>query len=157
MKKELKIACTEINELLQYFPQEYKDSIPRKMKDFLKENEDVNHKIQIDLNKKLEEQNLTSETKTLLILIYRNYWATEERKKDLDKIFMENDEKYEEELRQKYNPDQIFGKIDCEKRDIFVESDEYDEKKTKNILKKESFIAIIESLKVKLLKPKDKN
>lgn len=153
MKNEFKIAFAEINELLKYFPQKYIDRIPKKLRDFLKENEYVGHKIEIDLTKKLEEQNLSSETKTLLTLIYRDYWATETRKRELDKIFLENDENYEKELKLKFDPDKIFEKNNEKDKDILVE---YAKKNNKNKIGKEQFITIIESLKVKLIKQKDK-
>ena len=42
--------------------------------------------------------------------MYENYWCPEEEKQDLQKKFYENEQKYQEELRQKYNPDNIFSK-----------------------------------------------
>lgn len=42
--------------------------------------------------------------------MYENYWCPEEEKQDLQKKFYENEQKYQEELRQKYNPDNIFTK-----------------------------------------------
>ena len=54
--------------------------------------------------------NLKEETRGLLALMYENYWCPEEEKQDLQKKFYENEQKYQEELRQKYNPDNIFSK-----------------------------------------------
>lgn len=51
-------------------------------------------------------------TKTLLTIIYREYWCNEEERTELDKILIENDKLYEAELREKYNPDNIFKKND---------------------------------------------
>ncbi|MGN1297835.1 MAG: hypothetical protein ACI4VH_05380 [Clostridia bacterium] len=49
-------------------------------------------------------------TKTLLTIIYREYWCNEEERTELDKILIENDAKHETEIREKYNPDNIFRK-----------------------------------------------
>ena len=64
----------------------------------------------LDYSKKLNEMNLKEETRGLLALMYENYWCPEEEKQDLQKKFYENEQKYQEELRQKYNPDNIFTK-----------------------------------------------
>ena len=64
----------------------------------------------IDPYKQLDEQKLKPKTKTLLTVIYRSYWCNEEERAELDKILIENDKKYEEELRERYNPDNIFKK-----------------------------------------------
>lgn len=41
----------------------------------------------------LEDMELLPETKGLLAMIYRNYWCTEEERKEYDRILMENDRK----------------------------------------------------------------
>ena len=70
----------------------------------------VDYVSKIDPYKQLDEQELKTKTKTLLTVLYRNYWCNEEERAELDKILIENDKKYEEELRERYNPDNIFKK-----------------------------------------------
>lgn len=103
-------AATEINEILSYLPNEYIQRIPKKLRVFFERVKSNNYISKIDPYKPLEEQELKPKTKTLLTIIYRNYWCNEEEKNKLDKILIENDRKYEEELREKYNPDDIFKK-----------------------------------------------
>lgn len=104
-------ASAEINEILSYLPNEYIQRIPKKLRGFFEKVKSNNYISKIDPYKSLEEQELKPKTKTLLTIIYRNYWCNEEEKKELDRILIENDKKYEEELRQKYNPDDIFKNI----------------------------------------------
>ncbi len=106
--KEFAEASAEINEILKYLPEEYVGKIPTKLRDFFKKVKDKDYITNIEPNKPLDEQDIKPKTKTLLTILYREYWCNEEEKAELDKILMENDKKYEAELREKYNPDNIF-------------------------------------------------
>lgn len=106
--KEFAEASAEISEILLYLPNEYIQKIPKKLREFFEKVKSKNYISKIDPYKVLEEQEIKAKTKTLLTIIYRNYWCSEEEKKELDKILIENDRKYEKELRQKYNPNDIF-------------------------------------------------
>ena len=106
--KEFAEASAEINEILKYLPEEYVRKIPTKLREFFKKVKDKDYITNIEPNKPLDEQNIKPKTKTLLTILYREYWCNEEEKAELDKILMGNDKKYEAELREKYNPDNIF-------------------------------------------------
>lgn len=106
--KEFAEATTEINKILSYLPTEYVEKIPNKLRTFFLNVESKEYEPNIDPYKKLDEQDLKPKTKTLLTIIYRNYWGNEQEKAELDKILIENDKKYEDELRKKYNLDDIF-------------------------------------------------
>ena len=108
--KEFAEASTEINEILTYLPEEYVGKIPTKLRDFFKKVEDKDYITNINPNKSLDEQDIKPKTKTLLTILYREYWCNEEEKAELDRILIENDKKYEAESREKYNPDNIFKK-----------------------------------------------
>lgn len=103
-------ASAEINEILGYLPTEYVEKIPAKLREFFNKVKKVDYVSKIDPYKQLDEQELKPKTKILLTVIYRNYWCNEEERAELDEILIENDNKYEEELRERYNPDNIFKK-----------------------------------------------
>lgn len=105
-------ASAEINEILGYLPEEYVEKIPVKLREFFDKVRKQDYVSNIDPYKTLDEQDLKPKTKTLITVLYRNYWCNEEERAELDKILIENDKKYEEELREKYNPDNIFKKKD---------------------------------------------
>ena len=106
--KEFAEAATEINKILSYLPIEYVEKIPNKLRTFFLNVESQEYEPNIDPYKQLDEQDLKPKTKTLLTIIYRNYWCNEQEKAELDKMLIENDKKYEDELREKYNSDDIF-------------------------------------------------
>jgi len=66
--------------------------------------------VNIDYSKKLEDQELLQDTKTILGLMYRDFFCDEKKRAELiardKKAFIE----YQEELRKKYNPDNLFKK-----------------------------------------------
>ena len=108
---DLKIAFKEVNEILNNIvPEEYVSRIPKKFRSILIELEDKNYVFNVDLDKNIDEQNITEKTKDLITVIYRNYWCNDEEKKELDMILTENEKKYQEELSKIYNPDNLFKK-----------------------------------------------
>ena len=106
--KEFAEASAEINEILKYLPDEELKKIPSKLRDFFKEVASKDYVTNINPDLPLDKQQIKEKTKDIIALIYRNYWCTEEERKELDQKLIENDRKFEEELREKYNPDNIF-------------------------------------------------
>ena len=103
-------AYTEVNCLLEYLPQSYIEKLPKKLIDLIKKQSNEKFNIYIDTNKSLLDQNFSNKTKDLIAVIKYNYWSTDEEKKQLKNIFYENENKYQEELLEKYNPNDIFKK-----------------------------------------------
>ena len=57
----------------------------------------------------LEEQNVKKESVAMIALFHLNYWCnSSEEKEGLIKVFKDNEDRYQSELREKYNPDNIF-------------------------------------------------
>lgn len=110
--EEFKRAAAETDEILGYLPKEQVEKIPSEIRAFFSEVKKEDYVSKIDPYKLLEEQELLPKTEILLTVLYRNYWCSKEEKIELDRILIENDRKYEEELRKKYNPDNIFKKKD---------------------------------------------
>ena len=98
----------EINEIFKYLPKEEVEKIPSKLREFFKEISSKDYVTNINPNIPLDKQQIKEKTKDIIALIYRNYWCSEEERKELDQKLIENDKKFEEELREKYNPDNIF-------------------------------------------------
>ena len=106
--KEFAEASAEINEIFKYLPKEEVEKIPSKLREFFKKVSSKDYVTNINPDLPLDEQNIKEKTKDIIALIYRNYWCSEEERKELDQKLIENDKKFEEELREKYNPDNIF-------------------------------------------------
>ena len=108
-QNKFNIATTEVLYIIKYFFSTYsKSKIPEKFIVFLKENAISDYKPEFDITKNIADLQLSSETKSLLALVYRDYLCTEEEKQEFNKSLIENEEKKQKELREKYNPDNIF-------------------------------------------------
>ena len=103
------VAYSEVYEILNLMGKEYKDKIPSKLMQIIIDEMDKDYKPNIDIKKPLKEQNLKQRTFDILGMIKLNYWCENEieKKEFLNKI-SENDKKRQEEIREKYNPDNIF-------------------------------------------------
>lgn len=103
-------AYTEVNCLLAYLPQSYIEKLPKKLIDLIKNQSNEKFNIDIDTNKSLLEQNFSAKTKDLIAVIKYNYWSSDEQKKQLKSMFCDNENKYQKELLEKYDPNNIFEK-----------------------------------------------
>ena len=101
-------ASSELIEILKYLPQNEVEKVPQKLRSFFTKVANKNYVTKIDPNKSMQEQDIKEKTKDLITVLYRNYWCNEDERTSLDKKLIENDKKYEEMLREKYNPDNIF-------------------------------------------------
>lgn len=110
IKPEQAYAYSELLEVLSHMEEKYTNKIPKKLMNFFEENALSTYEKHIDIYKPLEEQNLSERTSALIAMLTLQYWcASKEEKKELINIFNENERKYQEELREKYNPDNIFN------------------------------------------------
>ncbi len=140
-------SFTEVYDIIMHFEKDMYSKIPPKFLNLVKQNRDMNYKVNIDYNKNLNEQNLLQKTKIILSLIYRDFLCSPEQRNELiekDKIELELEEKL---LREKYNPDNIFKKM---KTNIVEKDNEKKKAITENIqmtIYKESiFKSIINSI-----------
>ena len=119
MKQSTKEAYAEVDTILDLMDEEYSSAIPKKLRKVFKELKDMDYKKEIVSDKPLEEQNLKRETITLLAILNYNYWCTDEaRKKELMQIYVDNDKRHEEEIREKFNPENIFKKAEEEEEKV---------------------------------------
>lgn len=115
---EIRDVAKETLYMLEYFNPKFIAKIPLSFMNNLKEiAKGSNMIVKVDRSRKLKDQPILEETKELIALIYYSYIATEEQKKELTEIWSENERVYQEELRKKYNPDNLFKKKTIEKED----------------------------------------
>lgn len=109
-----KKAISEVNKILEQLNEDSLKKIPQKL---LKEIQE-NATIQVDYIKPklaLEELKLEKETKEMLAVISYNYFCNDEERKSWNKELQENEQKYQEYLKEKYNPDNIFNNKETKK------------------------------------------
>ena len=139
MENSLSKAYAEVLLILSYMEQKYIDMIPKKLLELFNEEKDKNYQPNINPNVSLAEQNLQRKTLALLAMLNLNYWCKDENeKKELLKMYSENDKKIEAEMRERYNPDNLFKKKEKveQNNDIKQEKTELIEYKEKNIFRK---------------------
>lgn len=111
MTMNRKNSYVEILEILKYMDKIYVDKIPKKLIEFFEENKANNYNFKYDSTVELDKQNLNDNTLALLAMLNLNYWCeSEEHKKELISRYNDNEQKYQQDLREKYNPDNIFKK-----------------------------------------------
>lgn len=103
-----KIAYAQVLEVLKNMDNYYVDKIPKSLKKFFDKNRPKDYEFNLDMNKELKDNNLDKETLNILAMLNLNYWCSDEDKNKLINKYAENDKKHQEELRKKYNPDDLF-------------------------------------------------
>lgn len=107
--KSTRIAYAEIDSFIELLPRAEKEKIPSKLKQYFKDEKDKETTKKLSMDIPIEKQNLQEETWNLIAMIYLKYLCEdEEEKKELEQIYDENEKKYREEMKEKYNPEKIF-------------------------------------------------
>ena len=101
-------SYSEVYDIIKHLDKKLYNKIPTGFIEMLKENMDKNYNVEIDYNKSINKQKLLKDTKIILSIIYRDYLCSEEKKKELIEKDKEDLVRYEDELRERYNPDRIF-------------------------------------------------
>ena len=101
-------AYTEILEILKYIPVEDYNKIPEEKINLFKKNSNKNYTFSYNPRVTLDEQNVSKITKTIIAILFRDYWATPEQKEKI--IAKENYDKIkiEKEKAKQYETDYLF-------------------------------------------------
>ena len=134
MVMENMLAYAEIDEILNLLEDDYRERVPKKVRDFFKEEKMKDYHPEIDIEKPLIEQNLKRETMVLLAILNLNYWCENEEEKQSFFDELDKNEKEKNELEEKYNPDNLFKKEKDESTENNLQIIEY---------KKPNFIQIL--------------
>lgn len=116
LSKRYRNAFLEVLYIIENFNQENKARVSEKFINFLERNKSQDYVINLPKDAIKHSELLKRETKIILAIMYRDYFCNQEEKDKLDKVFMQNNEKYEAELRKKYNSDNIFKDKNIEKK-----------------------------------------
>lgn len=104
-----KKVISEVIDVLQHTDDEILIKIPQKFITFLYENADKDYVPNIDFHSENWEESLEEDTNAILALIYRDYIVSPNERNKLIKEENREKTKREEELRKKYNSDNIFN------------------------------------------------
>lgn len=135
----------QVNEILKYMAPNLKARIPKRIISYFENNKSKNYSWSIDKSLPLESQDLLTPTKEILTLLYRDYICDDIERIKIQKTLSENDIKYQKELKEKYNPDNIFKN---KQKNIKVTEKETQDTTSMSTCRESFFIKIIDKIKL---------
>ena len=104
-------AYSEVDEFLGLISNEHRNKIPKKLREFFREEKDTNYIKGINPNVPIKNQKLKEETLGIIALLNLQYWCEDENeKKRLKEVYAKNEKRYQEYLQVQFNPNEIFKK-----------------------------------------------
>ena len=102
-------AYTEVDNFIELLDEYHKNKIPKKLREFFKNEKEEKYIKNIYRNIPIKEQNLLQETLSLIAFLNLQYWCDdEEERKRLRKIYTENEKTSMKQMRIKYDINNIF-------------------------------------------------
>lgn len=100
---------SETYQILKLLGNEYIEKIPSKLFNIISEKRNCDYNPVYSVDIPLTEQKVKKETISMIALSHLNYWCeNDEEKHELKKILKDNEDKHEKEIREMYNPNNIF-------------------------------------------------
>lgn len=103
-----KRAYSEVIEILNHIPKEDYAKIPTEYIKFFEKEKDKNYYFIYNASQTLEAQSVSKEAKTIIAILFRDYWATDEQREKIIRKQNYDRQKSEEEKRKLYNLDNMF-------------------------------------------------
>ena len=101
-------ACAEVVRILDFIPYRDYKKIPKDVILHYEKNASENCDFEYDINCSLDEQNVSKTAKTIIALLFRDYWATLEQKNKILNYEKNETIKKENIKKEKYNSNDIF-------------------------------------------------
>lgn len=101
-------AITETLDVLKHTRKEDVMKISPKFMGYLHNNASKTYKPELDHSKKIKDMKLKRKTKAILAIIYKRFWCDDDERKEFNNTLKGNEIKYQAELREKYNSDNLF-------------------------------------------------
>ena len=121
MNVKEKRIYSEVYQILETLGTEYIDKLPSKLYNMIKEKRDFDYNPQYVDDIPLNKQNVKKETISIIALLHLNYWCEDEQEKiEIKQILDKNEKKYQQEIREKYDPDKIFS---TQIKNVVIEND----------------------------------
>lgn len=102
-------AYAEVDYIISHMNEKYREKVPEKMLNFFRDYKDPNYVVKVEPYVPLQKQGLKRYTLEILALFHLKYWCEdEERKKELYGLMLENQERLESQMREKYSVEKLF-------------------------------------------------
>lgn len=76
-------AYSEVLEILKHLSHEDYNKIPKEKIMFFQANYNKEYNFTYDMNKTLDEQNVSKKAKTIIAILFRDYWATDVQREEI--------------------------------------------------------------------------
>lgn len=104
-------AYREVHEILKHVPEEDLAKIPQDLIKTIEHNMDKDYSYEIEETSQFEDQNILRETRALLAVLYRDYWADENERKTIIQRQKYDIQKAEEKKKKTYGSKDLFANI----------------------------------------------
>lgn len=105
---EYRNTLYEIDEILKLVDNSLIDMIPEKVIKNIKLNKSRDHNFSINSIDEFDETKILKSTQVYLAALYINYWCSEVEKQEFIQEMNTNEQIYQDQLREKYNPNNLF-------------------------------------------------
>ena len=118
-----RIAYAQVNSFLDMLEEKYVEMVPRNIRYFFKQEMDTTYDKPVVPDIPIKNQNLTDEALALIAYLNLNYWCQDaEEKEELKKKYIENDKKYNDEVKKTQHGIEDIFKSDTEEENNNVEN-----------------------------------
>ena len=112
---------SEVYSILNLLGESYIKKLPVSLFNMIKEEKMQDYSPEYDSKINLKQQNIKRETLSMIALFHLNYWCdSDEEKNELKTLFKTNEEKHQAEIREKYNPDNLFKKHSLQQEEKLI-------------------------------------
>ena len=116
-------AYKEVLDILKYISKEDYEKIPKTEIQMFEENSNKNHNFKYDVDKTLEEQNVSEIAKMIIAILYRDYFATKEQRYVIIKKQREAREEQERQIRERIEQNRQIKEDDIKTIDVSTDLD----------------------------------
>ena len=104
-----KESYSEVLEVLELLGEYYINKLPSKLVKLFEENKSEEYVTHIKSNVPLKDQKISEDTLAIIAILNLQYWCEDENEiRRLKEIYQKNEEKYQKELQEKYNRENLF-------------------------------------------------
>lgn len=114
-------SYSEVLEILKYIPKLDYDKIPKDVVYKIRKKAKVKSEYKYNEGLPVKYQNISSETLDIMAILYKKYMASDTEKAKIEIFDAMRRKEIEEERIKKYNPDDIFRKVQLEEKRESVE------------------------------------
>ena len=116
-------AYKEVLDILKYISKEDYEKIPKTKIQMFEENSNKNYNFKYDVDKTLEEQNVSEIAKMIIAILYRDYFATKEQRYVIIKKQREAREEQERQIRERIEQNRQIKEDDIKTIDVSTDLD----------------------------------